>query len=293
MILLSLSFSLCEPSPKLMSIANFFQAVIVALGNCNDCPNKDDIKLYDKDNRSKFICWPLSKCNDGQEFSVQPGSSHPQGTKLLCIRCPDDHYSNNSTNKRCRKCTPCGNKKELSSCELSRDRQCSHSCISSELYFNATDQQCYPCTECCGASDKDIERQCISMRVGTVIGGNGEKHCKASFKSSQRCSSELPLKKTLSSSACGNSSLSSNSSFEARDCSCGNSSLPSKLNSETREYSFSMDGLHIALICILGVILVIAFLVGCRLYASRRKKQSSRSGYAMPPCVSTCAGNIM
>ena len=268
---------LVEPKLKSIVTCTLFQAVLVALGKCsNHCANKDDIKLYVRNN-SKPFCWPFPKCNDGQEASVKPGSSHPYGTKIHCIDCLDGYFSNNHTNKRCRRCTSCGNNKELSPCEGSRDRQCSHSCISSKFYFNATDQQCYPCTECCGASDEDIELQCISKRVGTVIGGNGEKHCKASFKSLQGCSNELPLKKNVSSPACGNNSVTSNSSFEARKGSSGGDS--------------SIDGLHIALICVLGLVLFIAFLFGCHWYVSRRR--SSRSGYNLTPhCVTTCTGRM-
>ena len=289
MMVVSASVAFWEP--KLKSIVNFFQAVLVALGNCNPCANKDDVKLFDRNNPSNPVCWPFPKCNDGQEASVKPGSSHPLGTKIECIDCLEGYFSNSDTNKRCRRCTSCGSNKELSPCERSRDRQCSHSCISSEFYFNATDQHCYPCTECCGASDEDIEHQCISTRVGTVIGGNGEKHCKASFKSSQQCSNELPLKKNVSSPACGNSSSTSNSSFETRECSCANSSLPNKLNLEGRDCRCSIDSLHIALICVLSLlVLVMAFLMSRHWYASRRNtgRRSSRRGY-----VSTCAGKIM
>lgn len=254
----------------------------MALGNCSyQCRNKDDIKLFDRKNKSKIDCWPSPNCNDGQEGSVEPGSSHPHGTKIHCIDCLEDFFSNNETNKRCHRCTSCGNKKEVSPCKGFRDRQCSHSCISNKFYFNATDQQCYPCTECCRASDEDIELQCVFVKVGTVIGGNGEKHCKASFNSSQGCSNEVSLIKNVSSPACGNSSVTSNSSLEARQCSCGDSKLHVHGN---------FDGLHIALICVLGVILVITFSVGCRWYVSRR--QSSRSGYVTPPCVPTCAGTV-
>lgn len=273
---------LVEAKVKKYSFVNFFQAVLVALGKCSyHCSNKDDIKLFDRKNKSKVACWPSPNCNDGQEGSVEPGSSHPHGTKIHCIDCPEDFFSNNHTNKRCHRCTSCGNKKELSPCEGFRDRQCSHSCISRKFYFNATDQQCYPCTECCGASDEDIVLQCVSMKVGTVIGGNGEKHCKASFNSSQGCSNEVSLNKSVASPPCGNSSVTSNSSLEARQCSCGDSKLHVHGN---------FDGFRIALICVLGVILVIACFVGCRRYVSRWR--SSRNGYVTPPCVPTCTGTV-
>lgn len=255
----------------------FFQAFLVALGNCGPCANKDDIKLYHKNNSSNPVCWPFPKCNDGQESTVEPGSSHPHGTIIACISCHEGYFSNNHTHKRCRRCTSCVNNKELSPCEGSRDRQCSHSCISSKFYFNSTDKQCYPCTECCGASNEDIELQCVSSRVGTVVGGNGEKHCKASFKSSQQCSSELPLEKNVSSPACANSSITNSVSSEAGECSCGS--------------SFSIDLLHIALICVLGLVFLIALLFGYRWCVSRR--QSSRSGYTgMPPCIPNYTGKV-
>ena len=247
----------------------------MALGNCKHCTNKDDIKVYNRNDPSKHICWPFPKCNDGQQSSVEPGSSHPQGTDIKCVSCHVNYFSNNQTNKRCRRCTSCGNNKELSPCDGSRDRQCSHSCISSEFYLNATDQWCYPCTECCGASDENIVSQCISMRLGTVIGGNGEKHCKAS----QKCSNEPPLKKNVSSPACGNRSLTSNSSYEARECSCGN--------------TFSIDSLHIALFGVLGTVLVIAFLFGCYWYVCRRGSTPGSDYTMMPPCVRTkCRGKM-
>ena len=108
------------------------------------------------------------------------------------------------------------------------------------------------------------------MRVGTVIGGNGEKHCKASFKSSQQCSNEL--KTNASSPSCGNSTLTSNSSFETRGCSCGKSPSPSNCRC-------SIDRHHIALICVLGLlVLAIVFWVSCCWYASRR---NTRGKYAV------------
>ena len=263
--------------PKLKVIVNFFQAVLVALGNCGPCTNKDDIKLYDKKNLSNPDCWPFPKCNDGQESTVEPGSWHPHGTKIACINCPEGYFSNNHTNKRCHRCTSCVNKKELSPCESSRDRQCSHSCISSKFYFNSTDRQCYPCTECCRASDEDIELQCVSSRVGTVVGGNGEKHCKASFKSSQQCSNELPLERHVTSPACTNSSVTNSSSLEAKECSCGS--------------NFSIDGFHIALICVLGLVFLISLFFGYRWCVSKR--QSLPKGYTgMPPCIPNYTGKL-
>ena len=241
--------------------------VHAALANGNRCANKENIELYDKVDNSKFSCWPLPNCNDGQEASVEPGSSHPQGTKIQCVPCPKDFFYNNGTNKRCPLCTPCGNIKELLSCEHSRDRQCSNSCISSYYYFNATDQQCHPCTECCGDNDDIIEPQCISIIPGTVIGGRGEKHCKALLESSKQCSSEQQ-KRNVSSSLCGNSSAPNKPHFVEEECSCP-----------------TIDGLHIALICVLAV-LVLALLLSW--FVSRRKRRSSRSDYSPMPCVCSC-----
>lgn len=239
----------------------------MALGNGNRCLNKGDIELYDKNDFAQFHCWPLPKCNDGQQASVEPGSSHPKGTAIKCVPCPDNYFSNNGTNRRCHKCTSCGKRKELLSCERSRDRQCSNSCISFEFYFNATDQQCYPCTECCSASDENIEPQCISMTIGTVIGGKGEKHCKASSKSSKQCD-DLPSavdkeqpKMNVSSGLCGNSSLSNKSSVVESDC-CR---------------------LHTGLVCALVFMTVLCLILGW--LACRKSRQSSSESC---PWVCSC-----
>ena len=107
--------------------------------------------------------------------------------------CRKGFFSNKKTSHKCRKCITCGNKQELLTCTLDRDRLCSNSCISSDFYFNATDQQCYPCTECCGANTNNVEPQCVlsmPFRVGiTVIGGKGALHCK--IKSAQLCDDML------------------------------------------------------------------------------------------------------
>lgn len=247
-----------------------FQAVLVALVNGNRCPNKGDIELYDKNDFSQFHCWPLPPCNDGQQASVEPGSSHPQETSIHCVLCPSNFFSNNGTNKRCRKCTSCGNRKESLSCKRSRDRQCSNSCISSEFYFNATDQQCYPCTECCSASDENIEPQCISMTIGTLIGGKGEKHCKASSKLSKQCD-DLPScvvgkeqpKMNVSSVLCDNSSISNKSS-----------ALESDSKSDSSQ---SLDHLHIGLICILVLVTVLCLVLGWLVF--RKRRQLSRGDH--------------
>ena len=256
----------------------------------NRCANKRDIEVYDKDDHSKFSCWPALSCNDGQEASVQPGSSHPKAeTKLQCVSCSKDFFSNNSTNRRCRKCTSCGNRNELLSCEHYRDRRCSNTCISSEYYFNATDQQCHPCTECCGASGENIEPQCISLTKGTVIGGKGEKHCKASLNSVEPCDG-LPngVKKeepkgNLSSALCGNSSLSNKSSAVEKDC------------------DQRLDWVHIGLVCALVCMTVVSLVLGRFAYLYRKRMECLRNGYLptseSSSCVhrcftssSTCAG---
>lgn len=253
----------------------------MALGNCNRCTDKQHIELYDKNNYSQFSCWPSPECNDGQEASVEPGSSHPQGTSIHCVPCPNNFFSNNRTNKRCRNCISCGNRMELLSCERSRDRQCSNICISSKYYFNSTDQQCYPCTECCGAIE-NIEPQCIAMNIGTVIGGKGEKHCKATSKSSEQCDDlpsvvdrELP-KANLSSVLCGNSSSINGSSIMEKD---------------------SSQQLNIGLACALGLSVSLNLVLLAWL-ACRKRRGSSRNDYLSScSCVycwftdsSTCAG---
>lgn len=245
----------------------------MALGNGNRCRNNADIELYDEKNSSFFYCWPLPECHDGQEPSVEQGSSHPQGTDIGCNYCLKGFFSNNGTNKRCRRCTPCDNKGVLLLCMPFRDRQCSNSCISREFYFNATDEQCHPCTECCKANDEDIEPQCISMTVGTVIGEKGEKHCKASSKSSKQCD-ELP-KKNLSSASCSNSSFtlpSNTSELAESECTC----------------SHSLDGLHIGLVCFLVPVTALSVVLGWLAFRRRRRTGDHLSLSESFRCVFSC-----
>ena len=251
------------------------QTILVAQGHSNRCDNKADIELYDKHNHSIYKCWPSSDCHDGQELSVEPGSSHPDGTEISCQDCHRNYFSNNRTNKRCRKCTSCGNKEELFPCTSVRDRVCTSRCISNEFYFNATDEQCYPCTECCEGDDMNIEPQCITMRMGTVIGGKGQKHCGVSSK---QCDEQL---KKNTSSACTSSdtclctcncSLPSNFSFVEMEQLKKNLSSGSEFGNES--YDKSIDIWHIVLI--IGVLTLLTALFIMAWLAHKKRRQCAR-----------------
>ena len=209
----------------------------------NQCSGKD-IELYDPQNRSIYICWPWQDCPHGQQLSVKPGSIHPQGTTIECISCPRGMFSNDKTNGRCLLCTSCGFNKELSPCTSTKDRECDrHGCLSEAYYRNATDQKCYPCAECCSATDNNIEPQCISMAVGTVIATNGAKHCKQ--QNSSKLYSNLhckPASFNSSSNQCSSNQCSSNESSSKCD--------------------WSLDSVHVVLIVLLTIcLLFIAVLV--------------------------------
>jgi len=250
-----------------------FLMALLAVTSGNRCNNKTDVELYDPQDGSIFNCWPAPDCHDGYEPSVQPGSSHPKGTSVECKKCPFESFSNIKTKYRCQKCTVCGNKKVIFTCTPGRDRQCSNSCISSNFYFNKTDQQCHPCSECCGTSSNNIEPQCVSsqenLRIGTVIGEKGALHCKV--PSSQQCD-EL--------------------SQEDEVHVTPNSYKPS---SSKKKCSRLLDATVIALICCLAVSLAVNLFSMLRLYV--RGKQRLCSSHSSPayffpsfPCSSTSAG---
>ena len=226
---------------------------MLAIANANRCNNKSDIELYDPGDPSKFHCWPAIECNhDGYQRSVEAGSSHPDGTAIECSPCPNESFSNLETNHRCRTCTSCGNKQVLISCTPGRDRQCSNSCLSRDLYFNAIEQQCYPCSECCGTHSNNIEPQCVTsmeIHVGvTVIGGRGALHCK--MRSAQQCD-DLLLVTPESSNP---------DHVKEKDCKAS-----------------TLDTLHKALICLLALaIVIITVLCICCWIRGRRQPQSFR-----------------
>ncbi|PFX23459.1 uncharacterized protein LOC111332925 isoform X1 [Stylophora pistillata] len=174
---------------KMFAVFVIFLTVLVEQGyGSNRCQRKAYIELYNKQNPAKFKCWPPPECHNGQEATVEPGSSHPFGTDISCRSCKNGFFSNNQTIYKCRKCTSCGKKQELYPCTFVKDRECANKCISDKYYFNSTEKECYPCVECCEGDDENIEPQCITMRKGIVIGGKGEKHCRLS---NRRCD-ELP-----------------------------------------------------------------------------------------------------
>ena len=164
-----------------------FLRMVLVIGN--RCENKSHVELFDRDDHSKFKCWPVPTCQDGQQPSVEPGSEHPKATAVSCIPCDHGWFSNHDTNYRCQRCTSCGNKDVLVNCSIYRDAVCSKSCKSKTHYFNETDGQCYACTECCGKDKLNIELQCLlsskNLRVGFMIGQQGERRCKV--LSSQKC----------------------------------------------------------------------------------------------------------
>ncbi|XP_068691937.1 uncharacterized protein [Montipora foliosa] len=167
-------------------------SAVLFVASGNRCPNPEDIELFNPKDRSKYECWSASAfdCPEGYERSVKLGSVHPTGTDLVCNLCPEGSYSNFMTNNTCMKCTPCGNNKVQLNCTVIQDRVCSSiHCISNKFYLNTTDNQCYPCSICCGSNSDDIVPECLrsgDLRVGvTVIGQKGGTHC--GVKSSQQC----------------------------------------------------------------------------------------------------------
>ena len=235
--------------------------MLVIIANANKCSNQNDIELYDSNDRSKFVCWPAVECNDGYQRSVEAGSSHPKGTVIECSPCQNGSFSNLETNHRCHTCTSCGNKHVLVTCTPGRDRRCSNSCISIDMYFNATDQQCYPCSECCGTYSNNIEPQCItSMKIHigeTVIGGKGALHCKV--RSVQQCDDSFTLKGTPE------------------------NSNPCPV---TKKDGRGLDTIHILLICLLSTCVIIIVVCGCCWKRGRLQEQSSqRATYFFPSCT--------
>ena len=178
---------------------------------------------------------------------MEAGSAHPSGTVIECSPCPNGSFSNLETSHRCHTCTSCGNKQVLVTCTPGRDRRCSNSCLSRDLYFNATDQQCHPCSECCGTHSNNIEPQCLTsmeIHVGvTVIGGRGALHCKV--RSAQQC--DDPLQGTPESNV-------------------------KKKDSRAQ----GLDTLHIILICLLAPAVIIIVVCNCCWIRERRQGQSFR-----------------
>lgn len=265
------------------------QTVLVVQGYGNRCEKKDEIELYDKQNPTYYKCWPFPECLDGQEPTVEPGSTHPMGTDIRCQSCQQNFYSNKGTNIRCRKCTSCGKKLELSPCLSVKDRECADRCISNDYYFNSTDKECHRCTECCEDDNMNIESQCIKLTPGTVIGGKGQKHCRRSPKP---CN-DLP-KKNLTSSGCDcNNTILSDSSLLKGSNTQMNCSSPNKtsliekeqtnqnLSSSSKQCSgHSFDRLHITLLCLLGLSISVILFWGW--LAWKRRKQSLHSENSFP-----------
>ena len=253
---------------KLSDYYYFFQALL-AIANGSHCNNKTEVELYNPRDHSFSHCWPVPDCHAGQEPSVRPGLSYPTDTDIECRKCPDGSFSNFKNNYTCQQCTVCLNKEVLLNCTPGRDTKCFNSCISSEFYFNVTDQQCYACSECCGAYHGNIEPQCVSLRIGSVIGGKGTLHCKV--RSLQQCDKF---------------------SVENNASSCTNrSNLPVVGRLTVKESSWSLDNLHIGLIC--GVVfLTVVTIVLLWLCKRERKRRSLRNDYLPSsqqcPLISSC-----
>ena len=255
------------------------------------CKNKSDIELFDPIDNSKFKCWPVPTCQEGQQPSVEPGSVLPKTTTISCI--PRDHgwFSNHDTNYRCQKCTSCGNKGVLVNCSIYGDAVCSKSCKSNTHYFNESDGQCYACTECCGKDESNIEQQCLlssgNLRVGSVIGQQGELHCKV--QSSQKCD-ELSKNVTT---YINSSSFVNGTSSVVENCNC---TRPENINHNYQPSGCSWDSSlqDIMLLCALIVVALACVIFLC-LYIRERKMRMSRSGCPpescpfMNPCYSGLA----
>ena len=268
-----------------------FLHMVVVFGN--RCDNKNHVELVDPNDHSKFECWPVPTCQEGQEPSVKPGSVHPMATDVSCIPCGHGWFSNHETNFRCQKCTSCGNKDVRVNCSIYRDAVCSKSCKSKTHYFNETDGQCYTCTECCGKDMSNIEPHCLlkNLRVGSVIGQAGELHCKV--LSSQKCDEPSQNVSTNISSV-----INSNSGVLERNCSRpeNNVTLPStdsnpSASREGPRCSWNSRP-HILLIC--GLILVVVILLFLYI-RERNRRLIPRNDYwylsslvCCSPCKNSC-----
>jgi len=179
----------------------------------NRCTNPENIELFDPKNHTLYHCWHLPGCPDGHGRSLKPGSVHPMGTNVECKLCPKETFSSHKTNSTCIKCTRCGYNKELSNCTHSQDRQCLRECVSKMYYLNATDGQCYQCSECCGSDPSNVQPHCLASSpflIGTtVIGQKGATHC--GIRASQKCDNK--------GRECGyNNTLSNSTSSQDRQC---------------------------------------------------------------------------
>ena len=251
---------------------SLLQTVLVVQGYSNRCEKKDEIELYEKQNATNYKCWPFPECLDGQEPTVEPGSTHPMGTDISCQSCQQNFYSNKGTNIRCRKCTSCGKKLELSPCLSVKDRECADKCISNDYYFNSSDKECHRCTECCEGDNINIESQCIKLTPGTVIGGKGEKHCR---RSSKPCN-DLPNKNLTSSGRDCNCTVLSNSSLLKGSDTQMNCSLSKNMSLIEKQGAVkSFDSLHITLFSLLGWCITVMVFLGW--LAWKRRKQSPQS----------------
>ena len=96
-ISLSHSFFLC------------FQLCLLRTGLviANRGESKNYVELFDPNDHSKFKCWPVPTCQEGQQPSVEPGSVHTKTTAISCIPCDHGWFSNHDTNQRCQKCISC------------------------------------------------------------------------------------------------------------------------------------------------------------------------------------------
>ena len=256
--------------------------MVLVIGN--RCENKNHVELFDPDDHSKFKCWPVPTCQEGQQPSVEPGSEHPKATAVSCIPCDHGWFSYHDTNYRCQKCTSCGNKDVLLNCSIYRDAVCSKRCRSKTHYFNESDGQCYACSECCGKDKSNIELQCISsgnLRVGSVIGQQGELHCKV--KSSQKCDE---LSQNVSTYINGSAIVNDTSSV----CNCTrpeNNTSSTYINDNYRPSGCSrnLSLQDIMLLCALIVVSLASVFFLC-LYIRERQMRLTVSG--CPPSSESC-----
>ena len=98
------------------------------------------------------------------------GSVQGTDTAVSCIPCGHGCYRC----QRCEKCSSCGNKDVLVNCSINRVAVCSKSCKSKTHYFNESDGQSYPCTECCGKDKTNIEPVSLKRKEKDSIAPAGK-----------------------------------------------------------------------------------------------------------------------
>ncbi|XP_031555421.1 tumor necrosis factor receptor superfamily member 26-like isoform X1 [Actinia tenebrosa] len=133
--------------------------------------------------------WHCPSCQPGYGQLVECGRKYPEGTKVGCVPCKENHtYSDTYDISQCKQCTRC-QENEVQSGQCTRENDTIR-CTCKRGYYRDRGH-CKPCSWCCGDKTNEKVPECNIPQVVPM-----GKQC--SLQTARNCAPTTPAPSTIS-----------------------------------------------------------------------------------------------